>query len=118
MVSGTGAPERWLRYSPGSICTLISLQPGETKFSKAAWTSSKPTTEVVKRVSCICPCEYIRTVVAKSSSVKMNELISCASFDGSEHMEYRPDYGPEVYCGIAKIDGFVCGFIANHSGMM
>jgi glutaconyl-CoA decarboxylase len=37
-------------------------------------------------------------------------------FDGSEHMEFRPDYGPEVYCGLAKIDGFLCGFIANNSG--
>jgi glutaconyl-CoA decarboxylase len=39
-------------------------------------------------------------------------------FDASEHLEYRPDYGPEMYCGLAKIDGFVCGFIANNQGMM
>ncbi|MDR0817449.1 MAG: glutaconyl-CoA decarboxylase subunit alpha [Clostridiales Family XIII bacterium] len=37
-------------------------------------------------------------------------------FDASEHMEFRPDYGPEMYCGLAKIDGFVCGFVANNSG--
>jgi len=37
-------------------------------------------------------------------------------FDASEHMEFRPDYGPEVYCGLAKIDGFLCGFVANNQG--
>jgi glutaconyl-CoA decarboxylase len=39
-------------------------------------------------------------------------------FDGSEHMEYRPDYGPEVYCGLAKIDGFPIGVIANRQGFL
>ena len=39
-------------------------------------------------------------------------------FDGSEHMEYRPDYGPEVYCGLAKIDGFPVGVIANRQGFL
>jgi glutaconyl-CoA decarboxylase len=39
-------------------------------------------------------------------------------FDNSEHMEYRPDYGPEIYCGLAKIDGFACAFIANNQGML
>ncbi|MCK7505284.1 MAG: hypothetical protein MZV70_15200 [Desulfobacterales bacterium] len=29
--------------------------------------------------------------------------------DGSEHMEYRPGYGPEVYTGLVKIDGFLDG---------
>ncbi len=37
-------------------------------------------------------------------------------FDNSEHYEYKPDYGPEIYTGIAKISGFVCGFVANKSG--
>ncbi|MDR0571170.1 MAG: glutaconyl-CoA decarboxylase subunit alpha [Clostridiales Family XIII bacterium] len=37
-------------------------------------------------------------------------------FDNSEHLEFRPDYGPEMYCGLAKIDGFLCGFIANNQG--
>lgn len=39
-------------------------------------------------------------------------------FDNSEHMEYRPGYGPEMYCGLAKIDGFLCGFIANNQGFL
>jgi glutaconyl-CoA decarboxylase len=36
--------------------------------------------------------------------------------DSSEHMEYRPDYGPEVYTGLVKIDGFLVGVIGNRQG--
>jgi glutaconyl-CoA decarboxylase len=39
-------------------------------------------------------------------------------FDNSEHMEFRPDYGPEVYTGLAKIDGFLVGFIGNRQGFL
>ncbi len=38
--------------------------------------------------------------------------------DGSEHMEFRPGYGPEVYCGLVKVDGFICGAIGNQQGFM
>ncbi len=39
-------------------------------------------------------------------------------FDGSEHLEFRPDYGPEVYCGIAKFDGLPVGVIGNRQGFL
>jgi glutaconyl-CoA decarboxylase subunit alpha len=39
-------------------------------------------------------------------------------FDSSEHMEFRPGYGPEVYTGLAKIDGFLVGFIGNNQGFL
>ena len=32
-------------------------------------------------------------------------------------MEYRPDYGREVFTGIAKIDGFPVAFIGNRQGV-
>jgi len=38
--------------------------------------------------------------------------------DGSEHLEFRPDFGPEVYCGLAKIDGFPVGILANRQGIL
>jgi glutaconyl-CoA decarboxylase len=46
------------------------------------------------------------------------EQVLARLFDASEHMEYRPDYGPEVYCGLAKIDGFPVGVIANRQGFL
>ena len=38
--------------------------------------------------------------------------------DNSEHMEFRPSYGPEVYTGLAKIDGFLIGIIGNRQGFL
>jgi glutaconyl-CoA decarboxylase len=38
--------------------------------------------------------------------------------DNSEHMEFRPDYGPELYNGLIKVDGFLIGIVANRQGMM
>jgi len=46
------------------------------------------------------------------------EQVLARLFDGSEHMEYRPDYAPEVYCGLAKMDGFLVGVIANRQGSL
>ena len=38
--------------------------------------------------------------------------------DGSEHMEFRPDYGPEIYAGLVKIDGLPVGVIGNRQGLL
>ena len=38
--------------------------------------------------------------------------------DGSEHMEFRPGYGPEIYTGLCKIDGMLVGCIGNRQGFL
>ena len=38
--------------------------------------------------------------------------------DGSEHMEYRPGYGPEIYTGLVKVDGMLLGVIGNRQGLL
>ncbi|OGA19357.1 MAG: glutaconyl-CoA decarboxylase subunit alpha [Betaproteobacteria bacterium RIFCSPLOWO2_12_FULL_63_13] len=38
--------------------------------------------------------------------------------DGSEHMEFRPEYGPEIYAGLVKIDGMAIGVIGNRQGLL
>jgi glutaconyl-CoA decarboxylase subunit alpha len=38
--------------------------------------------------------------------------------DGSEHMEFRPDYGPEIYTGLVKMDGYLVGVIGNNQGWL
>jgi len=38
--------------------------------------------------------------------------------DASEHMEFRPGYGPEVYTGLVKIDGMLVGAIGNRQGLL
>jgi len=37
--------------------------------------------------------------------------------DNSEHMEFRPGYGPEIYCGLVKLDGLLTGVIGNRQGL-
>jgi glutaconyl-CoA decarboxylase len=38
--------------------------------------------------------------------------------DGSEHLEFKPGYGPEVYTGLVKVDGYLCGVIGNRQGFL
>jgi len=47
----------------------------------------------------------------------MDEVIA-RLVDGSEHLEFKPDYGPEVYCGLVKLNGFLVGVIANRQGFL
>jgi glutaconyl-CoA decarboxylase len=38
--------------------------------------------------------------------------------DGSEHLEFRPGFGPEVYTGLVKVDGLLVGVIGNRQGLL
>jgi len=38
--------------------------------------------------------------------------------DAGESMEFRPDYGPEVFTGLCKIDGFLVACIGNRQGYL
>ena len=38
--------------------------------------------------------------------------------DGSERLEFRPDYGPEVSTGLCKVDGKLVGCIGNRQGYL
>ena len=46
------------------------------------------------------------------------EEILARLVDGSEHLEFRPDSGPEVYTGLVKIDGLLCGCIGKRQGIL
>lgn len=38
-------------------------------------------------------------------------------FDNSEFMEYKEGYGPEMVCGLAKVNGLLVGVVANQQGV-
>ncbi len=38
--------------------------------------------------------------------------------DGSQHLEFKPNYGPEIYTGLVKMDGFAIGCIGNNQGFL
>ncbi len=62
--------------------------------------------------------ELERIVPYNQRRVYDMEQVLARLLDGGEHLEYRPDYGPEVYCGLARMDGFPVGVIANRQGFL
>ncbi|HNQ62913.1 MAG TPA: carboxyl transferase domain-containing protein [Syntrophorhabdaceae bacterium] len=65
------------------------------------------------------PIEDLYNIVSfnQRMTYSIEEVIARLS-DNSEHMEFRPDYGPELYTGLIKVDGFLMGIVANRQGMM
>jgi glutaconyl-CoA decarboxylase len=47
----------------------------------------------------------------------VRKVLACL-FDGSEFMEFKADYGPEIVAGLAKVNGLLCGVITNYQGMI
>ncbi|MCL1835564.1 MAG: glutaconyl-CoA decarboxylase subunit alpha [Oscillospiraceae bacterium] len=47
----------------------------------------------------------------------IRKILACL-FDNSEFMEYKAGYGPEIVCGLAKVNGLLCGVISNFQGMI
>ncbi|MBI5571956.1 MAG: glutaconyl-CoA decarboxylase subunit alpha [Desulfomonile tiedjei] len=59
-----------------------------------------------------------RLVPFNQKAVYSFEEVLARLTDNSEHMEFKPAYGPEVYTGLAKIDGLLVGIIGNKQGML
>ena len=65
------------------------------------------------------PAEEINRLVPFNQKMAYSfEEVLARLTDNSEHMEFRPTYGPEVYTGLAKIDGFLVGIIGNRQGFL
>lgn len=63
--------------------------------------------------------EEINRLVPFNQKMAYNfEEVLARLTDGSEHMEFRPTYGPEVYAGLAKVDGFLIGIMGNKQGIL
>jgi glutaconyl-CoA decarboxylase subunit alpha len=45
------------------------------------------------------------------------EQVLARLVDNSEHMEFRPGYGPEMYTGLVKVDGYLLGVVGNRQGL-
>ena len=59
------------------------------------------------------PSEIASIVPVDKKSPYDFEQVLARLTDNSEHLEFRPGFGPEVYCGLVKIDGFLMGVIGN-----
>lgn len=65
------------------------------------------------------PAEDLNAIVPyNQKSVYDIRQVLARIVDGSEHLEFWPDDGPEIYCGLTRLDGFPVGIIANCQGFL
>ena len=62
--------------------------------------------------------DLYRLVPMNQKRVYPAEQVLSRLLDASECEEYRPGYGPEIYTGIARVDGYPIGVIANRQGFL
>ena len=62
--------------------------------------------------------EIYRLLPMEPKRVYDFEQILARLVDAGEHMAFRPGYGPEVYTGLCKIDGFPAAVIGNRQGYL
>jgi glutaconyl-CoA decarboxylase subunit alpha len=64
------------------------------------------------------PTELASIVPLNQKAVYSLEDVLARLVDGSEHLEFRGGFGPEVYTGLVKIDGFLVGVVGNRQGLL
>jgi glutaconyl-CoA decarboxylase len=127
------ATRHFKQVPPGSV----GIHHNETGFFKEVYDTEEGVLDALKKYMDMMPAydpaffrvaepkepkfqaEDINSIVAfnQKRSYNFDEMLA-RIFDNSEHMEFRPGYGPEVYTGLAKIDGFLVGFIGNRQGFL
>jgi glutaconyl-CoA decarboxylase subunit alpha len=127
------ATRKFKEVPPGSV----PIHHGVTGFFKEVYDTEKGVLDALKKYMDMMPAydpaffrvaepkepqfpgDDINSIIAfnQKRSYSLEEIMS-RIFDNSEHMEFRPGYGPEVYTGLAKIDGFLVGFIGNRQGFL
>jgi glutaconyl-CoA decarboxylase len=127
------ATRHFKQVPPGSV----PIHHDETGFFKEVYDTEEGVLDALKKYMDMLPAydpQFFRVAKPhepKFSSEDLNHLVAfnqkrsysfdevlARLFDNSEHMEFRPDYGPEVYTGLAKIDGLLVGFIGNRQGFL
>lgn len=46
------------------------------------------------------------------------EQVIARLVDNSQHLEFKKDFGPEIYTGLVRFNGFLTGIIANKQGFL
>jgi glutaconyl-CoA decarboxylase len=64
------------------------------------------------------PDDLYRLIPFNQKQMYSFEQVLARIVDNSEHMEYRPGYGPEVYTGLVKMGGFLVACIGNRQGWL
>lgn len=127
------ATRHFKEVPPGSV----PIHHGATGFFKEVYDTEKGVLDALKKYMDMIPAydpaffrvaepkapqfpgDDINSIIAfnQKRSYSLEEIMARV-FDNSEHMEFRPGYGPEIYTGLAKIDGFLVAFIGNRQGFL
>ncbi|MCJ7594286.1 MAG: glutaconyl-CoA decarboxylase subunit alpha [Desulfobacterales bacterium] len=127
------ATRHFKELPPGSV----PIHFNETGFFKEVYDTEFEVLDALKKYVDMCPAydpHFFRVAEPKEPKFPAEDLdyvvafnqkrsysfmeVLARLFDNSEHMEFRPGYGREVYTGLAKIDGFLTGFIGNIQGFL
>lgn len=65
------------------------------------------------------PGEDLYTLVTTNQrrAINMPEIVA-RLVDNSEFSEYKADYGPEIFCGLCRISGYLVGIVGNRHGLL
>ncbi len=127
------ATRHFKEVPPGSV----NIHYNETGFFKAVFETEEGVLDALKDYMDMLPAynpKFFRVAEPaepKFSAEDLNHIIpmnqkAIYSFedvlarltDSSEHLEYKPKFGPEVYTGLVKIDGLLIGVIGNKQGFL
>jgi glutaconyl-CoA decarboxylase len=127
------AAKRFKEVPPGSA----GVHHDVTGFFRAVFDTEKEVLDALKRCMAqmpaydpgffrvAAPAEPKYPAAELASIVPMNqkavyslEDVLARLVDGSEHLEFRPGFGPEVYTGLVKVDGYLAGVIGNRQGLL
>ena len=117
---------------PGSVAVHF----GETGFFREVYTQEEGVLEAIKKYIDAIPAYnenffrvdepkeplypasdlYTHIPFNQRRAYDVRKVLACL-FDGSEFMEFKADYGPEIVAGLAKVNGLLCGVVANQQGM-
>jgi len=118
---------------PGSV----SVHHGVTGFFREAYSGEEGVLEAIKKYMDSIPAYnenffrvadpaepafssedlYTHLPFNQRRAYDIRKVLACL-FDNSEFMEYKYGYGPEIVCGLAKVNGLLCGVVSNFQGMI
>jgi glutaconyl-CoA decarboxylase len=114
----------------------VAVHFGETGFFREVYTAEEGVLEAIRKYMDAIPAyneNFFRVDEPKAPAYPASDLytyvpfnqrraydvrkvLSCL-FDGSEFMEFKKGYGPEIVAGLAKVNGLLCGVVTNAQGM-
>jgi glutaconyl-CoA decarboxylase len=114
----------------------VAIHYGETGFFREVYTEEEGVLEAIKKYMDAIPAYnenffrvdepkepaypaadiYTHVPFNQRRAYDMKKVLACL-FDNSEFMEFKKGYGPEIIAGLAKVNGLLCGVVANQQGM-